>query len=452
MDSTRGRKECESLMRVAVGYAQAMVERLVEGMQGKGVELGEMEQAVVGEMHGFGNEMLSALVGVCREQYPAESVACECGESARYQRQRRGQCKTLLGTIQFTRSYYLCAHCHRGGCPLDKRLGICAGRFSAGLDELLAFLGCQFSFAESAKMVKRLTLVEVSPNRCRRSTEALGQLVAEDEERRRQQAWEQSTLHRSSVTQAAIDPLYISADGVMVQTRETGWREQCVGALYTAKSDHSHSKELRTQQASYLTDLGSRPRFGEQLWLEADRRGLQAAKTTVFIADGAPWLWEMAHDLFPNAIQILDWYHATSYLWTVARELYPKDEQAAQQWTHPLLVHLAHSQIDLVFQHLQPLLSSSQAARSAFTYFTHNQTRMDYARYRQLHLQIGSGTIESACKHLIDARLKQAGMRWNLDNARHVGKLRARFKSLRWSESIALRPPSSRAYSRSQLL
>ena len=43
MDSTRGRKECESLMRVAVRYAQAMVERLVEGMQGKGVGLGEME-------------------------------------------------------------------------------------------------------------------------------------------------------------------------------------------------------------------------------------------------------------------------------------------------------------------------------------------------------------------------------------------------------------------------
>jgi hypothetical protein len=76
-----------------------------------------------------------------------------------------------------------------------------------------------------------------------------------------------------------------------------------------------------------------------------------------------------------------------------------------------------------------------------------NQSRMDYARYRQLHLQIGSGTIESACKHLIDARLEQVGMRWNLENARCLAKLRARFKADRWLETIALRPLPSRSYS-----
>ncbi len=73
---------------------------------------------------------------------------------------------------------------------------------------------------------------------------------------------------------------------------------------------------------------------------------------------------------------------------------------------------------------------------------------MDYARYRKLNLQIGSGTIESAYKHLIDARLKQAGMRWLIENARSLAKLRARFKSRRWAETIALRPVPSRSYSR----
>lgn len=447
MNCMLGRTEGESLVGVAVKCAEAMVGRLIERMQVDAATLEGVEKAVLEELHGFGNEMLSAAVGVWSEKYPEASIACACGGKAHYQRQRSGQCKTLLGTIHLKRAYYLCPSCHQGSYPLDKQLGFCAGSISAGLDELLALLGCQFSFAESVQMLKRLTLVEVSPNRCRHSTEALGRCVADEEEKVRQQVWESTTLSLPPVSQEPIDPLYISADGVTVHTRETGWREQCVGAVYSARRSHSSSPQIRSRAISYITELGSRPKFGQQLWLEAHRRGVQEAKTVIFLGDGAQWLWEMARDLFPQAIQILDWYHATTYLWAVAHDLFPKEEQAAQQWVSPYLADLANSQVASVLQHLQLLADSSPAARSAITYFTHNQARMDYARYRTLNLQIGSGTIESTCKHLIDGRLKQAGMRWNLDNARAVAKLRARLKSDRWQETLALRPLPSRSYS-----
>lgn len=455
MNCTPSNKVRESLEQVAVGYAQVMAERLSAQMLEGEPLLAEMEKAVLEELHGFGNAMLCSLVRLLSVAYPAAAIACECGGEAQYQRQRQGQCKTLLGTIQVKRAYYLCAHCQRGICPLDKQLGFCAGSISAGLDELLALMGCQFSFAHSAKLVKRLTLVEVSPNRCRRSTATLGRLVAASEEQTRQHVWEQPTLTLPPVDKEPVDPFYISADGVTVHTRETGWREQCVGAVYTAVRLAPHTAQMRSQKISYTTELGSRTRFEQQLWLEAHRRGLQQAKTVIFIGDGAAWLWEMAHDLFPEAIQILDWYHATTYLWSVAREL-DKDEKRAQQWIDPYLAALAHGNSAWVLTQLQQLAASSPAASSpaahkALTYFTNNLTRMDYARYRQLGLQIGSGTIESACKHLIDARLKQAGMRWNLENARCLAKLRARFKSDRWAETLALRPLPVRSYSRSAL-
>lgn len=447
MNCTMRSAGCESLVRYAAACAEAMAERLYAETVAQQAVLEEMEKAVLAELHQFGNKLLEALVGEYTEAYPAPSIDCECGAQAEYQRKRGGQSKTLLGTIRFERSYYLCAQCHRGSCPVDKALGFCAGSISAGLDELLAFLGCQFSFAQSAEMVKRLTMVEVSPNRCRRSTMKLAKLVTEQEEALRDQAWEPRHPLLPAVDAQRLDPLYVSADGVTVHTRETGWREQCVGAVYTAKRRHSHKQELRSQAISYTTELGSRAHFGQQLWLEAHRRGLQQAKTVVFIGDGAQWLWEMAQALFPGAIQILDWYHATTYLWAVARDLYAKDEQAARQWVNAALAQLAHSQTTLLLQQLQALTDSS-AVRSAVTYFTNNLSRMDYARYRKLNLQIGSGTIESTCKHLIDARFKQAGMRWNLASVRSLAKLRARLKSRRWSETIALRPLPSRSYSR----
>ena len=75
-----------------------------------------------------------------------------------------------------------------------------------------------------------------------------------------------------------------------------------------------------------------------------------------------------------------------------------------------------------------------------------NQHRMHYDRYRKDGLQIGSGTIEIGCKHVIAARLKQAGMIWSPEGARFVAKLRTRLKSRRWDETLALRPAPHRTY------
>lgn len=448
MHSTAQVTGAEALEQAMVEQMQRLVVELVEVVSQTPRSLSELEQAVLTRLKPLGNALLAGLCHLYAPHYPAATVACSCGGEAVYQRQRTGECKTLLGTLQLKRAYYLCAQCHHGFCPLDQQLGFCAGSISEGLDELLALLGCQFSFAHSAELVARLSLVEVSANRCRKSTETLGQRVAAAEEEQRQRVWEQPSAYQAPTCATPLDPLYISADGVTVPTRETGWREQCVGAVYTAK----HSRHaLRSQQISYVTDLGSRSCFSQQLWLEAQRRGLPQAQRTVFIGDGAQWLWEMAHDLFPEALQILDWYHASTYVWAVAHEVHPTDATAAKQWAETHLALLAHSQTDQLLIQLETLAASLPAAHTALTYLTNNRSRLDYARYRQLGLQIGSGTIESACNHLIGARLKQAGMRWNLANARALGKLRARLKSNRWAETAALRPPPYRTYHRPPL-
>lgn len=435
----------EALLQQMSEQVQTMVAELVALVSQRPQSLADVEQAVLARLKPLGNALLTGLCQLQAPRYLAPTVACTCGGVAVYQRQRTGQCKTLLGPLRLKRAYYLCADCHRGCSPLDQQVGFCAGSISAGLDELLALLGCQFSFAQSAALVARLSLVEVSANRCRHSTEALGQRVAASEEAERQQVWEQPAVYHAPACDAPLEPLYLSADGVTVHTCESGWREQCVGAVYTAQPNR-HG--VRTQAASYVTDLGSRTDFSQQLWLEAQRRGLAQAQRVVFIGDGAQWLWATAHDLFPEALQILDWYHASTYVWAVAHELHPQATTAARQWAEAHLALLAHSHTDQLLDHLHSLAPTLPAARTALTYLTNNRSRLDYARYRQLGLQIGSGTIESACNHLIGARLKQAGMRWSLTNARAVGKLRARLKSGRWSQTLALRPPPHRSYHR----
>lgn len=456
MDCKATSGQVESLKATIHAAVETMLDRLLAGLEEGEPTLEGVERAVLGELHTLGNVTLSGVCAALVPRYAPAEVACPCSGRARYQRRRAAQCKTLLGVIHLTRPYYLCAACHAGHCPLDRALGFCAGSISGGLEALLALLGSEFSYGRAAEMVEQLSLVQVSASRCRAATNAVGALLTAHEEAVRQVVWEQGQEPPKPAAAALgglpCDPLYVSADGVIVHTRESGWREQCVGAVYTTAPPQASDTELpgavRSRAHSYVSEFGSRPAFGELLWLEAQRRGLEAAQTVVFIGDGAHWLWQTAQELFPHAIQILDWYHTATYIWQAAQALYPSQEAERTQWAETQLTALWQSRTNEVIARLEPLAIGCTAAREALSYFTTNQARMDSQRYRQQGLQVGSGTIESACKHLIQARLKQAGMRWCLPNARSLGKLRTRHKSGRWDETLALRPPHHRSYHR----
>jgi hypothetical protein len=294
-----------------------------------------------------------------------------------------------------------------------------------------------------------LSLVEVSANTCRSATEGLGQLIdkAESEELRRVWAGEATIA-----AQETPSPLYISMDGTTVHVEEEGWRELRLGALYTTRLSHSVRRpeqvEIRSEAVSFYTDFDDAETFGNYLWLEAVRRGVQHTSEVVVLGDGAHWIWRLAEEHFPQATQILDWYHATVYVWNCAHALYGEGSEEAKAWASLRLDELWNGQLPTLLAHLNPLALKHKAVRDTLTYFKHNQQRMDYPAYRAKGYQIGSGTIESGCKHLVAQRLDQAGMIWSLDGARFVAKVRARIKSRRWDETLALRPPPGRSYHR----
>jgi hypothetical protein len=379
-------------------------------------------------------------------------MRCECGAEAVYQRLRTGETQTVLGEVQLKRPYYLCAACHHGQCPLDAALGFCAGGMSAGLQEVLALLGVQFPFEEAVQMLEQLTLVQVSPNTCRKATEEVGSLVAEQEQAAVAAAWDRQHPSLPPVSAAITGDFYISMDGVTVHLEGEGWKNQWLGAIYTTQATTSTKRpatlEVRTRQPSFYTDLTTVETFGRHLWLEAQRRGLAHAKQVIVIGDGAHWIWKQAEEHFPNATQILDWYHATTYVWKAANAIFGENTDFAKHFAHQQLDLLWAGNTQAVLLRLEPYAAQKPLVNDTLTYFRNNQSRMHYADYRAQGWQVGSGTIESGCKHVIAARLKQAGMLWSRHGARCVAKLRAALKSGRWRQIMAQRPKPARTYHR----
>jgi len=439
-------------------FVQAMTERMTilartlsAWVQAEPRPLQQLEEQVVTLLHDLGNAMLTALLPLAAPARPVPDVVCACGQRACFQRLRPATITTLLGRLTLTRAVYYCAACNHSHAPLDTQLQIAAGGLSAGLHEVLALLGAtQDSFAQATSVLERLCLVQLCPNSARAATEDLGALLVEHSEQIVAAA-QQSHLPPD----AACSPpprVYVSMDGVLAHIHDTGFKELKTGCVYTTRARPSRKPskqvELRAVSQSYVAALADAETFGWQLWAEACRRGVRADSDVVVIGDGAHWIWNVADTHFPQATQIVDWYHASEYVWNAATAIFGDGGEKRKRWAKQQLDALWDGEVGKVVVRLERYRSKGEAVSDAISYYTTHQARMDYPAYRTRGLQIGSGTIESACKQLVSARLKLAGMIWDAEGAEAVAVVRAWLKSDRWQEAMRLRPPPRRVYRR----
>jgi hypothetical protein len=430
--------------------------------------LKEKEAAALRVITEVGNELLSGLLRLHETPYVADRVPCPCGGQADYQRQREGGVQTIVGEVRVKRAYYLCPDCHQGCYPLDQQLEFCAGGLSAGLEESAALAGVVEPFASAAELLARLlwTGVKLSHNRVRGATEDMGQALAQAEDELVERVFESDKRGLPEAPVQGPQRLYISVDGTSVRCKATGeeiaeegqnyvWHEAKVAALYETKEVATSQKPdeiaIKAEEIDYYADMADARHFARLVWLKAYERGASHAEEVILLGDGAPWIWLRLGTLFPQAIQILDWYHAQGYLVQVAQAVFGPATQPRKAWLKPELDLLWDGKVQQVIQNLETLQETHpeiEAIQDAITYYTNNQHRMNYPAYREQGLQIGSGTIESGCKRVVKARLDQAGMTWTVEGARAVLKARAAYLSGQWDEFWHNRPFRPRAYRR----
>jgi len=172
-------------------------------------------------------------------------------------------------------------------------------------------------------------------------------------------------------------------------------------------------------------------RFGWELEARAWQLGFPAASRQAFVADGLAVNWTIARRHFPRAVPILDLMHALSYAWSAAHAV---DEGA---WYRTWAEWIWQGQVTRVIAALTDLQARlgtpppeaeandprSRVAR-ALTYYTNNQTRMNYPQYRQQGLPLTSSHIESTIKQ-INARIKGTEKFWERTAGDAVLQLRA---------------------------
>ena len=331
---------------------------------------------------------------------------------------RPKQLVSLLGTLILQRPYHHCRRCWRGTAPLDAELDIAGTQYSPGVRRVLAVVGAETSFQRGRLLVAELAGIAVSSKAVERQAEAIGgDLAARADSARLQAALAEFPLQEGP----ALPTLYIEMDGTGIPVTPTeaagragkqadtaSTREVKLGCVFTqAKLDERGRPRRDPDSTTYTAAIEDAAAFGQRIYHEAWQRGLLRAQRQVVLGDGAAWIWNLSHSYFPNAIEIVDIYHAREHLWDLGRTLFPCDRQQRRRWVKRRKKQLDEGRIEHLVRSFRNTPTSTaeqrEAVRLESNYFQGHAERMRYAEFRRQDLFVGSGVVEAGCRALMES-------------------------------------------------
>jgi hypothetical protein len=432
----------EQIVAAVTTLAESLAQWCEEGRDGR---LEQHEAAVLERVRQVLPTLLQAVVevatsGLAPRVRSGRSACPQCGRKVRPHQERSRQVLTQCGLVVIERPWYSCERCHHGWSVVETTLGVGSRqRASVGLLGWLVRLGATTDYREAAGLLDDLTGLAVGPETIRRECVRVGTAI---------RAAEAAAIRQTQRTREAAEPLdpapgllLLEADGAMIQFTD-GWHEVKIGMVAGWDGD-------RLVAPSYVAARETASVFGPRLATEAarrgaleidrwegsvTRRGLAILHPALILADGAVWIWNLADEYVDQRIEVSDFYHAAEHLAAVAAACLP-DPTVAAAWLDARkgeLLTLGPLPILAAFDRLAPPTpKAAEIRRVERAYFASRVERMDYPSLRLDGLPIGSGAIESAADHVVQRRMKRAGMRWSEAGGDAMLALRARQRSRR---------------------
>jgi len=267
-------------------------------------------------------------VNADESDHSGSSLPCpRCQGQARYAGRRQKVFTTVLGEMTLSRAYYYCDRCAAGFCPRDRALSVEQVSLSPHVLRMVGIVGARVSFQEGHQLLRELAGITVATKDVERHAECLGSQIVDDERH-----------VREPDSGGALPPtLYMGLDGTGVPMRAS----ELVGRSGKQPDGSSKSREVklvtiwsaegRDPEGIPVRDEGSvtysaaiesaasrdtdkeLSEFAQRVSREAARRRFEQAPRRVILGDGAPWIWNLATELFPRAIQIVDRLCDTSH-------------------------------------------------------------------------------------------------------------------------------------------
>ena len=374
----------------------------------------------------IGTEIKREIEGECLRWhgsgYLGSQTACSCGGVSKFKKYNPKRLETLCGVSRVKRAYYLCSECGTSYVPLDETLGLDSGCTSVGVRTKVGRLAAVMPFESVSVELRELCGIAVSGDTVLRVAESMGNRIKD--ERREREIEVLSGDARAPET--SPERLYIAIDGAHVPMHDGTYHEAKCGVVYETvqKGD-----KIEMRSAKYMATLERTAAFGDQVYALAFDQGVENARKLACLGDGAVWIWNSFSPHYPDAVHILDFFHATEHLGAVAKAWYGEGSDMAQYWLEARKLDLLSDCVEDVIKSVHSWHPTDdkgkELRRLELGYLENNKHRMLYATFLANGYHIGSGLAESACKMIVTQRLKQSGMRWTEPGAENIAHLRS---------------------------
>jgi hypothetical protein len=307
------------------------------------------------------------------------------------------------------------------------------------------------SFRQAAEEYTDAVGGAISESSLRRVTLGVGEEIEEWKEAATERAsapaqrGEDARCRRVAMQEPISGQANVSTDGTMVRIRDEGWKEVKISAISQVEVQPAGAKQASSAQRSgsdpvpvrptrrqedpqvhltahsYCAGLWDADELGRHQYAEGLRRGIDQVARLSSVNDGAPWIERITLTNFPDAVQIVDWSHASGRLWAVGQALYGEGSEKTKAWVEANLDDLWAGRGWAVVGTLQALRLDQRSVpdevRQAPGYFESNLARMRYQQFRAQGYPIGSGTVESGGKNVVHLRMRRPGRGWARNNA-----------------------------------
>ena len=365
--------------------------------------------------------------------------------------QRRRQTlhlRTVVGEVELQVWYGYDPGTRRWGSPIRQHWGLSAHQqLSAGLEDKLAYLATATgTYALAAAVASKCAGVSVDASTVHALVQRLGQ-KAEAQTQARLEHWPAEAQAQRAASALAV----VMLDGWLVRQRGPGWgkkrtrqprvawHELKTGVFYRQEQTVRGRAEKRGQltEKVVVSWQGEPLELGRRLHWEAQRGGLGRARAVLAVADGAPWIWNVVQDRWAQAVQVLDFYHASQHLWALGLAWHQEDEVRARPWVEARLHQLRQGRGADVLAELAGLRPRrgrlGPIVRREQNYFAAHAARMNYRTVARRGWPIGSGAVESACRQR-QCRYKRSGQSWTARGLRHLCALEEARDNNHWEQ------------------
>jgi hypothetical protein len=320
----------------------------------------------------------------------------------------------------------------------------------------------QPSYKAAAEAIQKAMKLNLSHELIRQVTEHIGEIIFNiDVNKAEETCLKLSKGDLNFPDHKEDDTVYVQVDGSMLHTRINdempAWRENKLGIVFS--SDNMEPKEIIHGEMHYIIKkreyccyLGSVELFQKLLFNIAIKNGYGKYKQTVLISDGATWIRNMKDMLFPDAQQILDFWHLCEHIYDFGKVYFDNDEIKYRKWGEKIKELFLNGYYEKACYEIITMedklnkktkvqvntLTEDNGAHKLSNYIKNNYNNINYKEYRRQKLYIGSGLVESGNKSVAQERLKRPGMTWSLDNAQSLLTLRAKYKSNLWGKEVRI--------------